>query len=71
MPPLPGGTAHPDGEHDEERARDALREAVRLYKSGNREAAAATMNRIVDEFPNTAAAATARANLAKIQAELG
>ena len=48
----------------------ALREAVRLYKVGNRDAAIAAMKRVIAEFPNTTVAATAQANLTKISAEL-
>jgi hypothetical protein len=59
-----------DGAHAEQSARDALREAVRLYKAGNRDAAATAMNRVIEEFPNTTAAATAQANLAKVRTEL-
>ena len=49
--------------------REALREAVRLYKAGNRDAAIAAMSRVIEEFPNTTVAATAQANLAKIRTE--
>jgi hypothetical protein len=67
--PVIDGAPHTDGAHDEERARDALREAVRLYKAGNRDAAIAAMSRVIEEFPNSSVAATAYANLTKIRTE--
>lgn len=58
-----------DNSHDEEKARETLREAVRLYKIGNRDAAATAMNHLINKFPNTMAAKTAQINLAKMRTE--
>jgi hypothetical protein len=61
------GAGRTDGEHDEEKAREMLREAIRLYKVGNRDGAITLMNRVIEEFPYTAAATTAESNLTKIR----
>jgi hypothetical protein len=68
-PPVVDGVVQTDGAHDEQLAREALREAVRLYKAGNRDAAAAAMSRIIEQYPNTTVAATAQANLTKMRTE--
>ena len=69
MAPAVVGAANADGDHEEERAREALREAVRLYKTGCRDEAVTAMNRVIEEFPNTMVARTAQANLVRMRTE--